>query len=94
MKISRTKDVKLPNRGTNKSAGLDFFIPNDFVSTVLKPNDSIKILSGIKCQIPEGKVLIAFNKSGIALKGLAVGACVIDEDYQGCDFKYPWIKKH
>ena len=26
---------------------------------------------------------ICFNKSGVALKGLQVGACVVDEDYTG-----------
>jgi dUTP pyrophosphatase len=34
--------------------------------------------------VPEGYALIAFNKSGIATKqGLIVGACVVDEDYEG-----------
>ena len=34
--------------------------------------------------MPKGHALIAFNKSGIATKrNLQVGACVVDEDYQG-----------
>ena len=34
--------------------------------------------------MPEGYALIAMNKSGVALKkGLMVGACVVDSDYQG-----------
>lgn len=82
MKISRIKDVKLPIRGTSKSAGLDFFVPNDFEAITLATGESIKIGSGIKVEIPENHVLIAFNKSGIALSGLSVGACVIDEDYE------------
>lgn len=83
MRISRIKDVKLPNRGTEKSAGLDFFVPNDFETVILHPSDSTKIASGIKVEVPKGYALIIFNKSGVALKGLQVGACVIDEDYQG-----------
>ena len=83
MKITRIKDVKLPNRGTSRSAGIDFFIPNDFLSSEILPGDSIKILSGIKASVPTGYALIAFNKSGVALSGLQVGACVVDEDYQG-----------
>ncbi len=83
MKISKVRDVKTPSRGTDKSAGLDFFVPNDFETTVVKPNSAIKIPSGIKAKIPDNYALIAFNKSGVALSGLAVGACVVDEDYQG-----------
>lgn len=83
MKISKIRDVKTPARGTEKSAGIDFFVPNDFETTQVLPNQSIRILSGIKANVPSGYALIAFNKSGIALKGLQVGACVVDEDYQG-----------
>ena len=42
------------------------------------------IPSGVKARVPEGHALIAFNKSGVAAKkNLLVGACVIDESYQG-----------
>ena len=85
MKIAKVRDVKTPIRGTKKSAGLDFFIPNDFPGThFLIPGQSINIASGIHVQVPKGYALIVMNKSGVALKkGLQVGACVIDEDYQG-----------
>jgi dUTP pyrophosphatase len=83
MKIAKIRDVKSPARGTQKSAGIDFYIPNDFPVTTILPQGSLKIPSGIHANVPEGFVLIVFNKSGIALKGLQVGACVIDEDYQG-----------
>ncbi|PIT96496.1 hypothetical protein COT94_00100 [Candidatus Falkowbacteria bacterium CG10_big_fil_rev_8_21_14_0_10_37_14] len=83
MKISKTKDVKTPIRGTTKSAGIDFFVPNDFEETLVQPNGQIRIDSGIRAEVPTGYALIAFNKSGVALSGLDIGACVIDEDYQG-----------
>lgn len=84
MKISKIRDVKSPIRGTEKSAGIDFFVPNDFESCTLEPGVSACIPSGIKANVPPGFALIVFNKSGVALKrNLAVGACVIDEDYQG-----------
>ena len=38
MKIFKTRVVKTPNRGTEKSAGIDFFIPDDFAKTIIKPN--------------------------------------------------------
>jgi dUTP pyrophosphatase len=34
--------------------------------------------------LPSGHALIFFNKGGVAVKlGLLVGACVVDEEYQG-----------
>jgi dUTP pyrophosphatase len=82
MKISKTKDVKTPQR-SGRAAGIDFFIPNDFSVTTINPGEDILIDLGIKVSIPKDYCLIAFNKSGVAIKGLSVGACVIDEDYQG-----------
>ena len=59
---------------------------NDKNEIILKPGCKIIIPSGIKVNFNDGnpRVLIAFNKSGIASKlGLDVLACVIDQDYQG-----------
>lgn len=85
MKISKIRNVKTPERGTPLSAGLDFFIPNDFPGEhFLLPGDAINIPSGIKVKVPHGFALVFMNKSGVAVKkGLQVGACVVDEDYQG-----------
>ena len=83
MKISKTKDVKTPTRGTSKSAGLDFYVPSDWHQEELYPGLACRIDSGIRVEVPKGHALIAFNKSGIALSGLQIGACVVDEDYQG-----------
>lgn len=85
MKIAKIRDVKTPTRGTPLSAGLDFFVPNDFPGEhFLVPGDAINIPSGIKVKVPHGYALVFKNKSGVAVKrGLQVGACVVDEDYQG-----------
>ena len=84
MKIQKLRPVKTPNRGTEASAGIDFYVPEDFETAVLKPGQSALIPSGIKAQVPRGYALIAFNKSGVSVKqGLSVGACVVDEDYEG-----------
>lgn len=85
MKIYKTRNVKTPTRGTEGSAGLDFYVPYDFPGThSLIPGMSVNIPSGIKLKVPHGYALIFKNKSGVALKkGLQVGACVVDEDYQG-----------
>lgn len=101
MKIAKVRDVKTPERGTGKSAGIDFFIPNDFKETVLLSHTDILIPSGIKVKVPKGYMLRADNKSGVAtsysaaakagrtpkknafVSPLIIGACVVDEDYQG-----------
>ena len=85
IKLAKIRDVKVPQRGTSLSAGLDFFIPNDYTGKcILAPSGSVLIPSGIKANVPKGYMLTAFNKSGISVnKNLVVGACVVDEDYQG-----------
>ena len=56
-----------------------------FIETiVLQPGQSVLIPSGIKVKVPDGYAMIYDNKSGVASKKhLHVGACVIDENYQG-----------
>lgn len=84
MKIVKVRNVKTPTRGTGLSAGLDFYIPEDFEAKQIWPGESINIPSGIKARIPWRCALIMFSRSGIATKHqLQVGACVVDEDYQG-----------
>lgn len=84
VKVRKVRNVKTPTIGTGLSAGLDFYIPEDFETKRVWPGESINILTGIRAQIPRGCALIMFNKSGVATKRqLQVGDCVVDEDYQG-----------
>lgn len=84
LQIIKTRPVKTPEYGTPGSAGIDFFVPDDFVPKTLERHESVNIPSGIKTRFPDGKVLIAFNKSGVSTKKrLQIGACVIDSDYDG-----------
>lgn len=85
IRIYKSRPVKSPTRGTEQSAGLDFYVPEDYNSApVLKPGEHVNIPSGVHVLLPAGTVLVFFNKSGVALKKrLQIGACVIDEDYQG-----------
>lgn len=91
LKMSITRVVKNPQRGTDFSAGIDFFIPDTFNKGL-----PFELKSGNRCIIELGVyidligsglnnyALIFMNKSGVATKtGLVVGACVIDADYQG-----------
>ncbi len=84
--LAKVRDVKTPTRGTPGSAGIDFFVPNDYPENLctIEPGSRCFIPSGIKANVPEGYALVAFNKSGVALKKqLLVGAAVVDSDYQG-----------
>lgn len=65
MKYAKVRDVKSPVRGTEKSAGIDFFIPSDFGKKIVRPGEDILIPSGIKAELPEGYMLIAAEKSGV-----------------------------
>ena len=50
MRFLKIRDVKSPERGTEKSAGIDFFIPNDFNYTTNimdQNNNSYKLLRDI-----------------------------------------------
>jgi len=96
LEFFKSRDVRSPERATDKAAGIDFFIPNDAYQyvvefppsgkgpAVLHPGQRITIPSGIYAKLPKNYALIAMNRSGISFKkGLTVGANVIDEDYQG-----------
>jgi dUTP pyrophosphatase len=68
MKLSRIRDVKLPTRGTSRSAGIDFYIPKfnaRFVHDLRVKNDSfIEILENEVELKPHERILIP---SGIKL---------------------------
>ena len=75
------EQIKLPRRATSGSAGYDFFSP---IAFSLKPNEEIKIATGIRCKIDEGWVLKIYPRSSLGFKyrltlNNTVG--IIDSDY-------------
>lgn len=74
MKFCKVRDVKSPNRGTNKSAGLDFYVPYSYNTFILNPGMDVLIPSGIKMEIPKGYMLMAADKSGVVT---SKQACII-----------------
>ena len=66
MKILKVRDVKTPTRGTSLSAGIDFYVPNDFNEVSLNPHDDLLIPSGIKAKFDENYMLMAADKSGVS----------------------------
>lgn len=73
MRYCKVRNVKSPVRGTEKAAGIDFFVPEDFEARVY-PRRDLLIPSGIKAEIPEGYMLMAADKSGVVT---SKWACVV-----------------
>lgn len=73
--------LKLPKRATKGSAGYDFYAPFKFI---LKPGQTIKIPTGIRCEMNPDYVLMAFPRSGLGFKyqaNLVNGTGILDSDY-------------
>lgn len=78
-------NLKTPKRATTGSAGYDFYAPFDIV---LKPGETIKVPTGIRCKMEEDYVLMLYPRSGLGFKyrlqlNNTVG--VIDSDYYYSD---------
>ena len=78
-------NLKLPQRATQGSAGYDFFAPFDII---LKPGETIKIPTGIRCKMELNYVLKLYPRSGLCFKyrlqlNNTVG--IIDSDYYYSD---------
>lgn len=74
-------NIKLPRRATVGSAGYDFFSPIGFI---LRPGESIKIPTGIRCEINWGWVLKCYPRSGLGFKyrmQLDNTVGIVDSDY-------------
>lgn len=73
--------LKLPKRATKGSAGYDFYTP---VHILLKPGETLKVPTGIRCEMNPRWVLMIYPRSGLGFKfrlqlNNTVG--VIDSDY-------------
>lgn len=79
------KDLILPRRATTGSAGYDFKSP---ISFDLKPKETIKVPTGIRCKMNEDVVLMIFPRSSLGFKyrlTLDNTVGIIDSDYYNSD---------
>ena len=79
------KDIKMPLRATKGSAGYDFYSP---IAISLKPGQSAKIPTGIRCKIDDGYVLQIYPRSSLGFKYqmcLLNTVGIIDSDYYNAD---------
>lgn len=80
-KKNKGMDITLPTRGTQYSAGYDFYSPIDIE---IQPHDKVCIWSDVKAYMQEGEVLLLYVRSSIGIKKglrLSNGTGVIDSDY-------------
>lgn len=75
------ESLKLPKRATTGSAGYDFYTP---ITLTVKPGETVKIPTGIRCEMKENWVLKCYPRSGLGFKfrlqlNNTVG--IIDSDY-------------
>lgn len=73
-------EATTPTRNKKTDAGLDLYAVEDMYIGV---GETAKIRTGVAIEIPEGYVGRISDRSGMASKGLAVGAGVIDTGYTG-----------
>ncbi len=79
--IDTYNNIKLPKRATLYSAGYDFYSPIDFT---LKPGETIKVPTGIRCKMIDSYVLMIFPRSSLGFKyrlQLDNTVGIIDADY-------------
>lgn len=79
------ENLKIPKRATKGSAGYDFYTPFEFE---LKPGETIKIPTGIRCGMNSDYVLQVYPRSGLGFKyrcQLDNTVGIIDSDYYNSD---------
>ena len=73
-------DAKLPSRATPGSAGFDVKSSH---STVIPPKSQMLVHTGLAMAVPTGVYLRIAPRSSLSLRGINVGAGVVDNDYRG-----------
>lgn len=79
--VKGSKNGKLPERSTEKSAGYDFYVLED---TVCKSHEITMVKTGVKAYMEDNETLLLFNRSSNPKKkGLIIlnGVGVVDADY-------------
>ncbi len=73
-------EIKLPTRGSQHSAGYDFYSPIDIT---IQPNESVMIWTDIKASMYYDNVLLLFVRSSMGKHPIVIanGTGIIDADY-------------
>ena len=73
-------EAKIPIMAYDWAAGFDFFSLHD---AELSPGETKIIQTGIAMEIPSGKCLQSWDRSGMGVKGIHRFAGLVDPDYRG-----------
>lgn len=74
------RNAKIPTRTYPTDAGLDLYALED---TTILVGETKLVKTGVAIQVPEGYVGMIKSRSSLGIKGLQVGAGVVDTDYAG-----------
>ena len=74
-------EAKLPTRGNNNAAGYDLY---SCEKMILEPGTRKLVNTGISIAKPSTRIYARIApRSGLSVKGLDIGAGVVDSDYRG-----------
>jgi len=71
---------KMPTQATDRAQCIDFYAAED---AKIYPGETVTVSLGVRVIIPGGYGLEFRERSGLASRGVLIGAGVIDEDYHG-----------
>ena len=72
--------AQLPTRATSGSAGYDLYSCED---TLIPAGTRKSVQTGISIAVPPGTYARIAPRSGLSVKGLDIGAGVVESDYPG-----------
>lgn len=81
LKVYRELEAaKLPAKSRDTDHCFDFYAAD---SITIRPGETVVVPLGLRIELPKGYALVFKERSGLACKGIEVGAGVIDEEYRG-----------
>lgn len=73
-------DAKAPTYGTHNSAGFDLYSIED---KIINSGETVIVKTGIALEIPEGKAVFLWDRSGMGMNSVHRLAGLLDSDYRG-----------
>lgn len=85
--FDETKDTQLPRRGTERSAGYDFYAPDD---VTLRPGEMVIVKSNVTAYMEPDEYLDLRVRSSLGKRKISFtnGCGVVDADYSGFEIGF------